>query len=462
TQSAERARDLRRIVEQGVTKMATNLVVPRKFYVDQFGFYAVVRDNVRNWGQELAKRSGAELAVTKLFTAFKVLFGRDYPRDKKDGVAIQFSGDELKQFAENVCRSMAITLGNRCDVLFQFRQDQTVERRDDVVAVVLPAEERFNPEFKERTEKEAIDLGLFSRPGSFSVFPTFGHSAGSNPFLMLAYAQANFPNWTAADEKGLDLVSSLSYFQDRDTIRWMEACEDADGQSVFTYDNSVLPEAQESFGLGFTSPVFVRNEQLRNLRWRPWSRQNEGLATTRKTMAMDALAFALLDEPPTDESLGLTSVNDQEHWSMPLLNFCDTAGPGEKSFQFARSAYRDDMGQRVANHPAFKAGDGYSSIAKVAQAFETDPKLVDVIADETVMYLDGVLPKHDEVISADDALTMLWQHLRRRLEKAREVSSGPRREAFQKLYDVLIARVQHLASLKYAGLRDHYKRRGRG
>ena len=460
--AAERARELRRIVEQGVAKMAANLVVPRKFYVDQFGFFAVVRGNLRNWGEELAKRSGAEQVVTKLLTAFKVLFGCDYPRDKKDGVAIQFADGELTQFTEDVCRSMTIALGNRCDVLFQCRQDQSVEQKDDVVAVVLPAEERFNAEFKDRTEQEAIDRRLFSRPGSFSVYPTFRQSAGSNPFLMLAYAQANFPNWTAVDEKGLDTVSSLSYFQDRDTIRWMEACETENGVSVFTYDSSILPAAQESFGLGFTSPVFVRNEKLRGLRWRPWSRQNEGLLTTRKTMALDALAFALLDEPPTDESVGLTAVNDKEHWSMPLLNFRESAAPGELAFQFTRCAYRDDMGQRVANHPGFKAGDGYSSIAKAAQDLEKDAKLADVIADEAVMYLDDVLPKYDEVLSADDTLTMLWQNLRRRLEKAKETASGPQREAFKKLYDALIDRVQHLASLKYAGLKDHYKRRGRG
>jgi len=460
--AAERSRDLRRTIEQGVAKMATNLVVPRRFYVDHFGFFAVVRDNVQDWGKELARRSGEEQVVTKLLTRFRVLFGRDYPRDKKDGVAIQFTGDELTHFAEDVCRSMAITLGNRCDVLFQYRQDQKVQRQDDVVAVVLPAEERFNAEFKDRAEKEVIEQGLFSRPGSFSVFPTFGQAAGSNPFLMLAYAQANFPNWTASDEKGLDLVSSLSYFQNRDTIRWLEACEDTEGRSVFTYDNSELPEAQESFGLGFTSPAFVRDEQLRQLRWRPWSRQSEGLATTRKTMALDAIAFAVLDEPPTDESLGLTSVNETEHWTMPLVNFHESAAPGEKAFEFARAAYRNDMGQRVANHPAFKAGDGYSSVAKFAQALELDPALADVVADEAVMYLEGVLPKHDEIISADDALTMLWQHLRRRLEKAKETASGPQRDAFRRLYDELIARVQYLESLKHAGLLDHYKRRGRG
>lgn len=461
--SPERARNLRHIVEKGIGKMAGNLVVPRKFYADHFGFFAVIRDNVQHWGKELAARAGSEQVVERLYTAFKVVFGCDYPRDKKDNVAIQHTGDALTKFAEDVCRSTAIALGNRCDVLFQCRRDQTIQRQDDVVSVVLPAEERFDEDFKTRTEAEAIARHLFSRPGAFTVHPTVGKSAGTNPFLMIAYAQENFPNWTAADEQGLDMISSLSYFQDRDTIRWMEACEDENGLSVFTYDNSVLPSAQESFGLGFTSPVFVRNEQLRNRRWRPWSRQNEGLVASRRTMALDVLAFALLDEPPTDDSLGLTDMHEQEHWSMPLLNLHETAAPGEPAFQFARCAYRIVISKRrEASDPAFKAGDAYSSITRIVQALEQDPKVVEVIANEAVMYLDEVLPKHAEVISADDALTTLWHHLHQRLENAKEAAAGPQRETFRKHYDALIGRVRYLASLKYAGLLDHYKRRGRG
>jgi hypothetical protein len=457
---SERQRELRRMMTKGIEAIKGDLVLNRKFFVDTFGFFATIRGLLESWGEEFVRRAGSEQETKRLKTAFLVQFGCDYPFDK-DG-PVRLSGDELDAHTRKTCAAMAVSLGNRCDVLFEVRRDNASVMQDDVVAVIAPSEIHFTGDFKNAAETLARDRGLFRVAGSFVVHPTHNAHAMGNPFLMIAYAQENFPNWKSDD--GLDRVASLQYYRDPETTRWLEACEDPTGRSFFVDDNKELAHASESFGLGFVSRVFVTNEALSKHRWKPWLKAGAAGQDARQAFVLDALAFALCDEPAGDSGSALMRVHEAENWSIPIMSL---RSPGQaesqsKKWEFARSAFRDDFGIWVANNPAFKAGDGYTSIRKLLDALEGDQNpLVEAIATEAVHYLKSVLAAHSEDVSADGALVAMFRDLRARLTVAKDAETGPTKDDFGRLYDRLTERIEALAKLNCKELHSHFDRRGR-
>jgi hypothetical protein len=458
----ESKRRLRRMLDNGIRELSNDLGLSSKFYRDHFGFFETVRGLVAEWGKRLRARRGIESELTRLQAAFRTQFGMDFPMDES-GPQV-FEGNDLDQFALEACKSMAVSLGVRCDVLFDGRSGPGQIQASDVVKVVLPAENWFSgDEFVAGVRSRARQTAFVDR-GSFDPIPTFKPSARGNAFAMLAYAQKNFPNWKS--EEGLDQVASLDYHRDPGLTRWLEACEDPEGWSLFESDSAKLPMAEDSFGLGFTSPAFVRDEVLKQQRWRPWARHAQGQQEARRAFAFDAVAYALLDEPLEDPLKdALLAVHEEEGWILPVLALRDASGGGgaqAKKWQFCRSAYRDDMGKRLPSNPAFRADQGFSSIRKLLDFFGTgDGPAAEALAGEAEMYFGQVLWAHREAVAPDGAVKAMFRELRTRLDTARDAETGHTQEEYRRLYDALIARVTALGSMSCRELADHFKRRGK-
>lgn len=455
---AERQRELRRMASKGLESLGGELVLGRKFYADNFGFFSTVRGLLQAWGEEFVRRAASEQDTKRLQTAFRVQFGRDYPVDR-DG-PVRLRGDELDKETRATCAAMAVALGARCDALVEIRGARTAVESYDVVEVVAPAEVHFTGDFKAACERLAEERGVARKAGTFKVHPTFESRALGNPFLMTAYAQESFPS----GDEGLDRIASLHYHRDPGISRWLQACEDPSGHSFFEVDDEVLPLASKVFGLGYTTRAFVADESLRKHRWKPWIKAGAAAHDARQAFALDALAFALLDEPIADPGPALQRVHDSEHWSTPIISL-RRPGQGEgqgKKWEFARSAFRDDFGTWAANNPAFKAGDGHTSIKKVLDAMAGDANpVVAAIADEAVHYLGKVLPAHAEEVSTDGALVAMFRDLRTRLTAAKDAETGPTKDEYGRLYDRLIERIGVLAKMSCKELHAHFQRRGR-
>ena len=462
--SNERKRDLRRLLNKSVETLASELVLKQDFYVSSFGFFGVTRSLIQEWGKEFRRRAGSEQDTEKLKSAFRVYFGCDYPFDK-DGV-VEAKGKDLDAETVRVCQCMAVELASRCDVLFHKKLKAGSTGVGDSASVVLPAQDRFEGDFVKGAIAYGIESGRFPGPGFFKPCVTHKKGAHGNPFTMVAYAQLAF-NWKGDQGKGLNEVASLAYYKDPDTAKWLAACEDEKGLSVFAQDPDVLPNADSSYGLGYSSPIFVREKLLRELRWRPWAHQGINVANERMSFVWDAIAFALLDEPPTGEiGRDLLRVTESEGWQVPMIALrsspSETEGQ-EKKWQFTRSAFRDNMGVRTANNPACKAGDGFTSIRKLQDALsEGHPNpIVDAIAVEAIQFIRDVLLKHPEEISADGAFTAMFRELRGELQKAKDAETGHTQVEYQALYDQLIARIEVLVKMNAVALLGHFERRGR-
>ncbi len=461
----DRRLQVKRLLSKGLESLGGELVLKRKFYVDQFGFYQTIKQLMVDWGREFRRRAGSELDTAKLMSAFRVLFGRDYPFDG-DGPVVN-EGRDLDEFTTDVCKCMAVELANRCDVLFHVRMRAGQVLAGDQASVVLPAQDRFEDDFASTCSRYALDAKRFEERGHFKAVKTHSRSVRGNPFAMVAYAQRSFPDGTEPGGEGLNRISSLDYHKDPDIAKWLQACEDVDGRSLFANRSSGLHDVQHSYGLGFSSPIFVRNKSLRNVRWRPWALHGEAVANERSTFVLDVIAYALLDEPRSG-TMGpaLQKVIEQEHWQMPLISLRASSDGTEdqaKKWQFTRAPIRHYMDVRTADHPAAKAGDGYTSIKKLMDALlsGTPNPLIEAIAEEAEIFVKEVLQAHPEEVSAEGALSSMFRELNTDLQVAKEAETGPTADEYRALYDQLIRRVEVLQGMNAAKLLGHFDRRGR-
>ena len=83
-----------------------------------------------------------------------------------------------------------------------------------------------------------------------------------SPFGYLAFASEGVRP-ADAGKHPLDAVESLKYHQAPDVDAWLQKAERDDGESVFTTEG-------RGRGLGYVSPVYVRERALADRRWRPW------------------------------------------------------------------------------------------------------------------------------------------------------------------------------------------------
>lgn len=453
---------LKDLIHDGVEQMADQFMLPPDFYERHFGFFETVRELIASWGRKMLERAGSPQDISKLRQAFDIQFGLPYP-DSMGGQPKQMTESELRTFAEEACTQMAVRLGGRCDPLFEQRFDEGERPRYDRVIVVLPTEEIFDDQFAEKVNAAATGNQQFAIGGVFKACPTYKRFDTGNPYMMIGYATQYFADWERDD--GINRIASLGYFQDADTMRWLKACEDPNGASVFLdVENFELPHSRSTYGLGFISPIFVRNPHLRERRWSPWD-DSKARSADKKNERLDLLAYALLDEPPIDKAKHMLAVHQKAEWSLPLMSLGDGTTEGSASaWHFTRPAVRKctevaATKDREANHPAFGAGQGYQSIRKCFDELMENEGLAAAIAGEADIYMTEVLA-NDEF--ADDFapevdIRLLFQYLIERLGNAKKQATGPAAAKTQAFIDELVERVRELQGMKLADLCKRFR-----
>ena len=185
------------------------------------------------------------------------------------GIPLPSSGD--------VVASTAIRMALKCDPLIQFGQSSG--HRGDTVTVFLPklsADEKLN---KDQIAQVANRIRLESRHMKDCINHISVDTKGENPYMMVVSTDTPKGDF---ESRGWDGWESFNYWRtDADIKRWLLMAEDTSGKSVFCHDD-------DSIGLGYLSPQYVRNPYFANRRWRPWV---DGRLTDRK---WKALAYALI------------------------------------------------------------------------------------------------------------------------------------------------------------------------
>lgn len=462
---------LKTLLRRGLRTLGDRMELGEQFYREHFTLAKVVRQHLLDWNRLFLKYRNADEKQQRIREAFQSLFGAPLP----DLIESELDGneDDVEKTVEEVCLGMAAQIGHRCDVLMTQKTDQP--HAIDRAIVVLPADPLFADSFAKKCLESARKTGLFRDGKSLAIISTYDPNGESvaNPFSMLGYAAEEFIVGKIGNDEELERVTSLtSQFQNNDprVLAWLEACEDANGMSVFEDDEKKLTYAGNCFGLGFSFPFFVRNERMRTCRWRPWARDlekklrgDEDAKRQANLLVTDAILFALLDEP-SDDDTGITKANAgmEPVWKMPLLVMPAAPCPFDAPWAFKRQAFRESRGTISATAPAFNDGDPYPGILALLEVFRKRSNgIVDTIAAEAVIYLKDKLPSCSSMLTPDKVTQRLFEELHERLSTLSRGLQGPADmvDRSSKEMALLIERCRELQQRSCADLASIFTRR---
>jgi hypothetical protein len=186
--------------------------------------------------------------------------------------------EERMQVPEStrILAEASLHLAQKCDPLVQFGQGG--RSRGDTVTVSLP---KLQDDDAAKTVTNLIRLGGRNLKEQLDHVQVDAKSR--NPYMLVVSTEAPKGDF---DERGWAGWESLNYWRrDPDVKRWLLMAEQHSGASVFCHED-------DSIGLGYLSPQYVRNPYFSNRRWKPWV---EAWQSDRKWRA---LAYALVGNDP--------------------------------------------------------------------------------------------------------------------------------------------------------------------
>ena len=282
--------------EQIKTQVVQTVHLPYGFVEDNFSLRKVVTDLRKAWLSRFDKASDAEL--NKLMRQFTNFFGVT-PGQKGEKRTLP----NVDQFLID----MAASLASICKPWWQLSQKVAVS--DHTVTLFIPpspqsdSAQAFEDKAKKTIQRNYRDVRV-------NVFVGRGEAKESvNVFLLLAYSQQGCED--------LDDIASLGYWSEGDMWKAMVQCESTTGDSVVRND------------IGYTDPLYVNDERIIDMRWRPWMANDEtgDMADINKTL--DAMWYALLD-PDEKQKDKFRSFG----WEFPLVRDI-----GKESYRFVRKSY---------------------------------------------------------------------------------------------------------------------------
>jgi hypothetical protein len=181
----------------------------------------------------------------------------------------------------SIVASAALQLATRCDP--PVHVGGVRERTGDLVTVLLPdlGEGAFTTY---KAVDEAIDPMWRSRGSEFhhvQVGPL-----KDNPFMIAAVSDLPKRDF---EREGWTGWTTFDYWRSPEIQRWLQMVENPEGESVFCTED-------DSIGLGYISPQYVRDQHWASRRWRPWFDTRRVTAQTQRKWS--ALAYALLGNDP--------------------------------------------------------------------------------------------------------------------------------------------------------------------
>ena len=181
---------------------------------------------------------------------------------------------------------------------------------------------------------------------------------------------------------------------------WLQKAERDDGESIFTTEN-------HNKGIGFLSPLYIRNKMLAGYRWRPWLHEDEAEAQVAENKALDALLYGFLGMGLTDAAAKAFEEKFAPYgWHFPILR------PGEKQAYFLVRKTYDWNGEKAefdvacdwkpnkrlctsaCNLYAFLQGKGKTGLSGSAKEKDVEEgnKIRDLILKEADIFSEQIAP----------------------------------------------------------------------
>ncbi|MBO7448170.1 hypothetical protein J6U78_07540 [bacterium] len=165
---------------------------------------------------------------------------------------------------------------------------------------------------------------------------------GATPFSYVAFVSEGITlneNDLIQRKHLLDKITSLKYYSKADVNAWLHKAENNEGESIFTTEN-------HNKGIGYPSPVFVKDKKLSSYRWKPWLKEDEALTASAENQVLDILLYALLGTGLTEEQA--TSFKEKLKpygWSFPPVVFQENG----ENWLLVRKTFVWDKDERKAS-----------------------------------------------------------------------------------------------------------------
>jgi hypothetical protein len=297
--------DMRRELER---LLASTVGITAEFIVENFSLRKIIQDAVKCWRQRLQQQMSDD-ERNHLESRFQETFGFR-PTRRRDSDRIEY------QFPESVddvlCR-IAASLASTCKPFWVLSRKW--DDRYNVV-VFLPS----NLDQAQLAYKVQTYLGDMASSLDVEVYPESPDATDQlgtyNPFVLVAYSSQGV--------ESLEEIESVKYYNESGVLQTLRDAERDDGKTIF--------EGGRNGGLGYTDPLYVRDPDVRKMRWKPWCIEDTSVVEQENQQAADALLYALFPgDKPTETLDRIKQQVQQLGWKLPLIEH-----GGRGRFQFTR------------------------------------------------------------------------------------------------------------------------------
>lgn len=251
-----------------------NVSLAEGFMEEHFAFNKVLAGNLRHWNRAIADARGDEARTQRLTEMFQRTIGAKPSIDKENPDA----GPKLPE-EEYVRLSIATSLAATCSPWWNADTKDAAHK----TTVFVPF--GMNSALEERRKKVQKEIA------EHAEFTAHGLGAGGGtPYAYVAFVWAGLKLTEDEKRRGmhlLDKVKSLTHYREPEVMQWLRMAESQDGESIFSTSNG-------NKGIGYVSPIYVRDATLSSFRWKPWMRDDETLEEERENEAVDLMLYAML------------------------------------------------------------------------------------------------------------------------------------------------------------------------
>ncbi len=286
------------------------------FLLNHFTFEKILAHNREYWNKAVEMAMGSGVRLSKLKDMFFRTLGAELEVDKHNRAA-PLTLPPVEELRKSIAASMAST----CAPWWIADTDGAHHS----IMMFLPFD----------CADSANEITTFiSERAPYAKVQPFGldNAKGSvTPFSYLAFVSEGVKLTAVEKAKGmhlLDKIESLRYYQDADVNTWMQKAERADGESIFTTEN-------HNKGIGYLSPLYIRDKMLAGYRWCPWLHEDEAEAQAAENNALDALLYAFLGHGMAQADVtAFVKKLEPYGWTLPVIQ------PGKsQSYLLTRKTY---------------------------------------------------------------------------------------------------------------------------
>ena len=317
-----------------------NVSVDSDFMAENFTFVKVLQKNRSEWNKHLVEVQGNANDLAKLSQQFDNFLG---VKVKRNSSTKNYELPPVSQMITDIAESMVRV----CSPWWQLSTTD-VGRAPHTVMLFLPEK------LENLTNGGTLEAHL-KKTLKFAIADVIGLSdknEGGTPYGVIAYTSQGIDTSKGiVEQHPLDCIQSIKYYGESDVDEWLRLAESPDGKSIFIQKN-------DNKGIGYVSPIYVRNEQLSSIRWKPWTKA-EPADNEVQDKAADALLYAFLGFGLDDKAKTEVESKLAEYgWTLPLIRDI-----GRQTYVFTRKTLVFEGDKATADNSCpWKIGKGGKKI----------------------------------------------------------------------------------------------------